>query len=236
MHPDVATGALTTMMALKTILFLLVASTALLTSVSSFVPHVHRHEPALKRWMVAQKGTGTGYEPQWKKKDTIGGADLNSKDKGLIGSVSVVFKQGNVTKTTMAIVGQPLSDVASQAGQFIKYGCGKGECGTCEALCNGKWIRPCINTVPADLAPGEDLVIQVKDIKSKTTSSGKFYSARSFFMGFYNNLLGMVGFVKTRKLAKKNWDDRQEYEELIRQKTLEKKRTKATTEQTNLKP
>ena len=224
------------MIALNIVASLLVASTALVANVSSFVPHTHRHEPSQNRWMVAQKSTGTGYEPQWKKKDTIGGADLNSKDKGLVGSVSVVFKQGNVTKTTMAIVGQPLSDVASQAGQFIKYGCGKGECGTCEALCNGKWIRPCINSVPADLAPGEDLVIQVKDIKSKTTSSGKFYSARSFIMGFYNNLLGMVGFVKTRKLAKKNWDDRQEYEELIRQRTLEKKRTKATTEQSNLKP
>jgi 2Fe-2S iron-sulfur cluster binding domain len=186
--------------------------------------------------MVVKKDTGVkAYEPQWKKKETIGGSDLDNKAKGLIGSVQVVFKEGNQTKTTMALVGQPLSDVASQAGQFIKYGCGKGECGTCEALCNGKWIRPCINSVPADLAPGQELVIQVKGIKSKTTSSGKFYSARSFVMGFYNNLLGMVGFVKTRKLAKKNWEERREYEDLIRQKTLEKKLAKAAADKADLK-
>lgn len=65
--------------------------------------------------------------------------------------------------------------------------------------------------------------VQVKEIKSKAASSGKFYSVRSFLMGFYNNLLGMVGFVKYRRAAKKNWDERQEYEDLIRQKTLEKR-------------
>ena len=33
----------------------------------------------------------------------------------------------------------------------------------------------------------------------------------------------MVGFVKYRRAAKKNWNERQEYEDLIKQKTLEKK-------------
>lgn len=165
------------------------------------------------------------YEPQWKKKETIGGGDLDDTKKGLIGTVQVVFKQGNATRSTMAIPGQPISDVASQAGQFIKYGCGKGECGTCESLCNGKWIRPCQAVVPAD-AVGDDLVIQVKEIKAKKTNSGKFYSVRSFFMGFYNNALGMVGFVKARRAAKKNWEERIEYEERIRTLTIEKRKAR----------
>ena len=154
---------------------------------------------------------------------------------GLKGTIPVVFKQGNQTKTTMAIPGQPLRDVASQAGQFIKYGCGKGECGTCEAMVDGKWIRPCSTAVPA-LAQGQEYVIQVKEVKAKSTSSGKFYSARSFVMGFWNNLLGMVGFVKYRRNAKKNWNERKEYEDLIRQKTLEKKAAKLKAEQDKLKP
>ena len=77
------------------------------------------------------------YEPKWKKKATLTeqmGAPPAFQDVGIKGDVTVVFKQGNVTKTTLAIKGQPLRDVAIQAGQFIKYGCGKGECGTCEAL------------------------------------------------------------------------------------------------------
>jgi hypothetical protein len=66
----------------------------------------------------------------------------------------------------------------------------------------------------------------LKEIKNKAKSSGKFYSFRSFLMGFYNNLLGMVGFVKRRRAAKKNWEERMEMEELIRQKTLEKRRAR----------
>ena len=122
----------------------------------------------------------------------------------------------------MAWAGQPIRDVASQAGQFIKYGCGKGECGTCECMVNGKWIRPCVATVPA-LSAQEELVVQVKAIKSKSTSSGTFFSIRSFLMGFWNNLLGMVGFVKFRRAARENWEERQAYEDLVRQKTMEKK-------------
>lgn len=94
-------------------------------------------------------GFGRNYEPKWVKQETLaeklvkeGVNTVSPTDVGLVGTVPVVFKQGNVTKTTMAIVGQPLSEVATQAGQFIKYGCGKGECGTCESLCNGKFIRP----------------------------------------------------------------------------------------------
>ena len=42
-------------------------------------------------------------------------------------------------------------------------------------------------------------------------------------MGFWNNLLGMFGFLKFRKNAMQNWNERKAYEELIAQKTLEKK-------------
>mmetsp|Transcript_14635 Transcript_14635/g.21620 ORF Transcript_14635/g.21620 Transcript_14635/m.21620 type:complete len:232 (-) Transcript_14635:84-779(-) len=184
-----------------------------------------------------------GYVPKWTKKLTLAeqtalenGGNVDYKDVGLIGNVPVVFKEGKETKTTMALVGQPLSDVATQAGQFIKYGCKKGECGTCEALCNGQWVRPCMATVPADLTPGQDLVIQVKEIKKKSKSSGKFFSVKSFFMGFYNNLIGMVGFVTTRRAAKKNYQERMEYEDLIAQKTAAKKAARAAAQKQELKP
>ena len=126
----------------------------------------------------------------------------------------------------MALAGQPLRDVATQAGQFIKYGCGKGECGTCECLVNGQWIRPCCASVPP-VAADQSYVVTVKETKAKVVSSGKFYSAKSFALGFWNNLLGMVGFVKARRKARENWKERQEYEELIRVKTLEKKMARA---------
>jgi MinD-like ATPase involved in chromosome partitioning or flagellar assembly len=183
--------------------------------------------------LYAATSKEAGYTPKWKKKETIGGEGLDDAAKGLIGNVPVVFVQGNATKTTMAIVGQPLSDVATQAGQFIKYSCKKGECGTCECMMDGKWVRPCIATVPAGV---EEVRISVNAIQSATTSSGKFYSIKSFFMGFYNNLLGMVGFVKTRREAKKNWTDRIEYEDLIAQKTEEKRLARLAAEQASLKP
>lgn len=191
-----------------------------------------------QRLMAATAPKKKGYEPKWKKKKTLAeeqGIDgiRDLAEVGLKGTIPVVFKQGNMTKTTMAIPGQPLRDVATQAGQFIKYGCGKGECGTCEALVDGKWIRPCSVAVPA-LAQGQEYVVQVKEVKSKSKSSGKFYSVRSFFMGFYNNLLGMIGFVKYRRNAKQNWNERREYEDLIRKKTLEKKLMKGSQEK--LKP
>ena len=178
--------------------------------------------------------TAIGYEPKWKKKETLAeqmGVSTSTvkdlKEIGIIGTVPVRFTQGNVTKTTMALPNQPLREVAIQAGQFIKYGCGKGECGTCEALVNGQWIRPCSVNVPSDLLPGQEYVVQVKEVKNKARSSGKFYSVRSFLYGFYNNVLGMVGMVTYKRNAKQNYMDRMEYENMIRQKTIERKRRKA---------
>lgn len=193
-------------------------------SVSVFTRENH-HGVAESKLHMALK-IGKNYKPKWKKKETLADAmDLDSSvlEKGLIGTVPVVFKSGDEVKETVAIPGQRISEVASQAGQFIKYGCGKGECGTCEAMCNGKWIRPCQATVPIDLADGEELVIQVKKVKNKSKKSGKFYSFRSIFMGFYNNVLGMVGMVITRRAAKKNYNERMEYEDLVAKLTAEKK-------------
>lgn len=172
-----------------------------------------------------------GYVPKWKKKNTIAEelgsiGDVGFENVGLKGSIPVIFKQGNETKTSMAWTGQPIKDVASQAGQFIKYGCGKGDCGTCECMVNGKWIRPCVATVPA-MSKGEELIIQLKAMKSKGTSSGTFFSIRSFLMGFWNNLLGMIGFVKFRRAARKNWEERREYEARVLQRTLEIKMQRA---------
>lgn len=168
------------------------------------------------------------YVPKWVKKETLADSagdttSLGYQGVGLKGTIPVVFKQGNETRTSMAWAGQPIRDVASQAGQFIQYGCGKGECGTCECMMNGKWVRPCVETVPAHALENGELVLQVKAIKSKKTSSGTFFSIRSFFMGFWNNILGMLGFVRFRKKASENWDERKAYEDLVAQKTLEKK-------------
>jgi len=166
-----------------------------------------------------------GYVPKWTKKKTLADSSdgLDFADKGIKGTIPVVFQQGDERRMTMAMPGQPLRDVATQAGQFIKYGCGKGECGTCEALCGGKWVRPCKDVVPALDAGQDQLVVQVKQVAHKSNSSGQFFSIKSFFMGFYNNALGMIGFVKYRQNAKKNWEERQEYEALIRRLTLEKR-------------
>jgi len=176
-----------------------------------------------------------GYDPKWKKKKTLaeelasegdGDRDRNLADAGLTGNVAVVFKQGNETKMTVATEGELLRNVASQAGQFVKYGCGKGECGTCECLVDGKWIRPCVAIVPS-VPQGQEYVVQVKSVKNKSKSSGKFYSVRSFFMGFYNNVLGMVGMVAYRRNAKQNRNERKDYEDMIRQRTLDKKKARA---------
>ena len=42
-------------------------------------------------------------------------------------------------------------------------------------------------------------------------------------MGFWNNVLGMIGFAKFKQKAIDNYTERQEYESLVKQKTLEKR-------------
>ena len=180
---------------------------------------------------------GKNYTPKWKKKATLAEQENDSvpQDKGIVGTVPVVFQSGESSISTTASPGDPIRAVASQAGQFIKYGCGKGDCGTCQAMCNGKFIRPCIAVVP-ELAEGEKYVIEVKEVKNKGRSSGKFYSVRSFFMGFYNNVLGMIGMVTTRRAAKKNFSDRIEYEDMVAKKTAERKAEKLKQDVENMRP
>ncbi len=208
---------------------------SLVVAIRAFTPPklpavVKNHRNVLLEAVQSPNSKSKGYVPKWTKKSTLAEEqgsinDLGFDKVGLKGTIPVVFRQGNETRTSMAWAGQPLRDVATQAGQFIKYGCGKGECGTCECMVNGKWIRPCTATVPA-VVNGEELIVQVKAIKTKSKSSGTFFSIRSFIMGFWNNLIGMIGFVKFRKAAKKNWEERKSYEDLVAQKTLEKKMRK----------
>lgn len=222
------------------IAFAIAVAVSTATAVEAFhVQTLKKSVPVMKKklHMIATTGETKktpppkkkGYEPKWKKTATLtekeGPKDF--VDVGLKGTIPVVFQQGTERKTTVALPGQPLREVAIQAGQFIKYGCGKGECGTCECLVNGQWIRPCSVNVPAFLENGiTEYLVQVKEVKNKASSSGKFYSVRSFLWGFYNNVLGMVGLVAYRKAAKKNYNERMEYERLVKEKTAEKKRLK----------
>jgi len=181
------------------------------------------------------------YVPKWKKSatlaETTGSGGLSTQEKGLAGAIPITFQMGKGKKATFietaAMPGQPLKLVASQAGQYIKYGCGKGECGTCESMCNGATLRPCVDKVPTDLVPDADtgeyapLVIRVKGTRARVVSSGKFYSVKSFLMGFWNNLLGMGGLVRDRRKAKKNWQERMSKEDEILRLTAEKKRKRA---------
>jgi hypothetical protein len=115
--------------------------------------------------------------------------------------------------------------VAAQAGQYIKYKCKKGECGTCAVRVDGNWIRTCSVSVPhvpegqsyevrarvparAQSAPPLTPTLArrqvfVRGTMLKPTKSSRFFSVKSFFSGFKNNLLGMVGFAKEGPLSKK---------------------------------
>jgi hypothetical protein len=96
---------------------------------------------------------------------------------GSTAAVPVVFKQGSETTETTAFVGQPISEVATQAGQFIKYKCGKGECGTCEVMINGAWVKSCVSRVPF-VPEGETYTINVRASTVKAAKkSSRFFAA-----------------------------------------------------------
>ena len=118
---------------------------------------------------LSSHGHVVALTPRWLSRqtlsETVGGAgEQGAQAVGLTGTIAVEFSQGNDTVATKAYVGQPLSEVcvawrslralvgigrpglaqvAAQAGQYIKYKCRKGECGTCEVRVDGKWIRTC---------------------------------------------------------------------------------------------
>eukprot|EP00622_Pseudochattonella_farcimen_P004504 FR739896.1.p1 GENE.FR739896.1~~FR739896.1.p1 ORF type:complete len:156 (-),score=18.12 FR739896.1:47-514(-) len=89
----------------------------------------------------------------------------------------------------------------------------------------GKWIRPCSTNVP-QLDAGEELTITVKAGKRRAKKASKFFSATSFLSGAKNNLIGMVGFVVTRRKAKKNFEERMKFEDMLAQKVREKQATR----------
>ena len=188
------------------------------------------------RGAVARPATALGAKVQRKwanerktladKVESAGGGSDDAA-KGIVGNIEVVFSQGNSTKMTKAIVGQPLSEVATNADQFIRYKCKKGECGTCEVQVDGKWIRSCVSTIPY-VDPGQRYEVTVKPSMVTTKKSSRFYSLRSILDGWINNILGMVGFVRTSAAEGKNFkvriDREAEIAELVAAKKAAKKK------------
>ena len=179
------------------------------------------HRPALHAPSRTALGAKT-LQRKWQTERTKLADDPNTiKDSGLAGAIQVRFKQGNATKMTRAEVGTPLSEVASQADQFIRYKCKKGECGTCEVQVNGKWVRTCVSTVPY-VEDVFEVTVKPTMMKGQGKAS-KFYSVKSFVMGWYNNILGMVGFVKTSATEGKNFRDRLDGEDEVARLVAERK-------------
>jgi ferredoxin len=113
----------------------------------------------------------------------------------LLGDTPVVFQPQNVM--TMARVGQPLSEVASQADVFIRYKCKKGECKTCAVNIDGKWVSACQTKIEPQ-APGQHFAVRVRPVTEAQKREEKvaFFSPQSISDGFFNNAFGMFGFVK----------------------------------------
>jgi hypothetical protein len=172
---------------------------------------------------------------KWEKRqtlaDTTGGvASVGEGAVGLIGNVPVTFTQGNESISTKAIVGQPLSEVASQCGQYIKYQCRKGECGTCEVRINGQWTRTCVTKVP-HVAQGETFAVHVRGSMVKTAKSSRFYSFKSILAGAKNNLLGMVGFVREGKRSDATFKHRIDSEKELLEKVKARKAARLAEQQ-----
>ena len=177
--------------------------------------------PSANVAMMAQK--------TWTHRATLaesGAGAGGSAFEGAAGTVEVVFSQGGANLTTAALPGQPLAAVAMAAGQVVRYQCRKGECGTCEVHANGQAVRTCQTVVPA-LAAGEAYVVEVPLLKSKTKKASRFFSIKSFFAGFKNNLLGMVGFVRAGRKEKEAFNDRMSEEQRIKELVAAKKAAKA---------
>merc|ERR1712129_111322 len=168
-----------------------------------------------------------GSHRKWEKAATLGetsgATDLSS---GLTGTIPVEFSYGNQSITTMAFAGQELSAVAAQSGQYIKYQCKKGQCGTCEVRVDGKWIRTCVSQVPY-VDPGQTYKVQVKSSMKKAKSASGFYSFRSIFAGMKNNIVGMFGFLREGQKSQSRFEERIGGEEELMKLVAEKKAAKA---------
>jgi hypothetical protein len=171
---------------------------------------------------------------EWSKRKTLsedlGSSEGGFEESGLIGTVPVEFKQGDAVRRTMALAGQPLGQVAIQAGQVIKYQCRKGECGTCEVAIKGGHVRVCQALVPSSLADGETYVVEVPLGKVKTKKQSSFFSIRSFFDGFRNNFMGIIGFVRYGRKEKENFKERMSAEQQLKAMVAAKKAARAQKE------
>lgn len=155
----------------------------------------------------------------WSRRSTLaettgGASDLGTDSVGLAGQIAVQFNQGDNVIKTVATAGQPLSSVAAQAGQVIRYKCRKGECGTCAVRIDGQWVRTCVARVP-QLEAGKLYNITVRPSMANSKKSSAFFSFKSFIAGAKNNILGMVGFVKEGfgSNEKSKFDDRISWED-----------------------
>jgi len=194
-----------------------------------------RHSPACAARVAARTELLTMKKPflsrgsfrKWEKAATLadegGAVDLSS---GVTGTIPVEFFHGNESIKTMAFAGQELSAVAAQSGQYIKYQCKKGQCGTCEVRVDGKWIRTCVSQVPY-VEPGQTYKVQVKSSMKQAKSSSRFYSFRSIFAGMKNNIMGMVGFVREGRKSQGRFEERINGEEELMRLVAEKKKAKA---------
>jgi len=141
----------------------------------------------------------------------------------LLGDTPVVFHPQNVM--TMARVGQPLSEVASQADVFIRYKCRKGECKTCAVNIDGKWVSACQTKIP-HRAPNQPFEVRVRQLSTKAQSDEEkaaFFSPQSVYDGFFNNAIGMLGFAKEGLAADPEFVHRMEREKLIEELTAKAK-------------
>mmetsp|Transcript_31128 Transcript_31128/g.54705 ORF Transcript_31128/g.54705 Transcript_31128/m.54705 type:complete len:744 (-) Transcript_31128:239-2470(-) len=148
------------------------------------------------------------------------------KGHELLGNIPVVFQPEN--KATMARVGQPLSDVATQADVFIKYKCKKGECGTCAVNVGGKWVQACQTKIPS-VPSGEVFGVTIRPVSEakQKKEKARFFSPKSLVEGFSNNALGMVGFAKECVGATPDFDVRMAREKKIQEMVSKAKALKA---------
>merc|ERR1719413_324208 len=100
----------------------------------------------------------------------------------LLGDIPVVFQPQNIK--TMARVGQPLSEVASQADVFIRYKCRKGQCKTCVVKIDGKWVSACQTKIPP-VAEGQSFDVGVRPVSDahKRKETATFFSPKSIVDG-----------------------------------------------------
>jgi len=141
----------------------------------------------------------------------------------LLGDTPVVFQPQNVM--TMAKVGQPLSEVATQADVFIRYKCKKGECKTCAVNIDGKWVCACQTKIEPQ-APGQQFKVRVRPVTEaqKREEEVAFFSPQSIQDGFFNNAWGMYGMVTEGLASDGDFEVRMARERRIQQLTAKKAR------------